>query len=304
MGFSAIFVTLLYRNHHCRATRRICRNVLWRQAVCGILLFCSRLCIPALAAEELLLIHEGDLPIIVSAPHGGQLTLASVPARTGDGLASGPSGFFAGRDIGTEELALEVVRQLERRFQGKPSYVISRVHRRYVDFNRPPEIAMEHERARVVYDQYHMALRDFCRRVQQEMKYGLLIDLHGQGSSSVTVYRGTKNGMTVSALRERFGETAQTGSVSLFGLLKQQGWTVHPDPHDGREQSGFSGGFIVQTYGSHRGGGIDAVQLEFGSRYRVASKREQTAVELTAAIAEYVELYLPSLKVTASAVAE
>ncbi len=294
---------LHYGKHQSDGTNRRHRTSLWRLTVFG-LLFCSDLFIRVLAADELLLIHEGDLPIVVSAPHGGQLALPSVPVRTGDGLATGPSGFFTGRDTGTEELALEVVRQLERRFQGKPSYVISRVDRRYVDFNRPPEIAVEHERARVVYDQYHAALREFCRRVRKEMKYGLLIDLHGQGSSSVTVYRGTKNGLTVSGLRERFGEIAQTGPVSLFGLLKKQGWTVHPDPHDERERSGFSGGYIVQTYGSHRGGGIDAVQLEFGSRYRVPSKREQTAVELTAAIAEYVEHYLPSLNVTASSMVE
>lgn len=245
------------------------------------------------AADELLLIREGTLPLVISAPHGGQQPIPDVPERRGEGLATGSTGFFTGRDGGTEELALEVVRQLEQRLNGQPYYVISRVHRRYADFNRPPEIAVEHPRARVVYDEYHASLKEFCRRIRTVHQVGLLLDIHGQGSSSVTVYRGTKNGLTTSALRKTFGEQAHTGPESLFGLLRHEGWTVHPDPHDGREQSGFTGGYIVQTYGSHRGDGIDAVQLEFGSRYRTVSTRPKTAEQLADAIVKYVDRYLP-----------
>lgn len=251
------------------------------------------------SADDLLLIHQGDLPIVISAPHGGRLKMSKVPERQGEGLPKGSSGFFSGRDSGTEELALQLVHQLEIRFQAKPSYVISRVHRQYVDFNRPVAIAVEHEAPRVIYDQYHDSLREFCRRIRHETPdgRGLLIDIHGQGSSPVTVYRGTKNGLTVSNLRSLFGEAAHEGPASLFGMLKHQGWTVHPDPHNGREQSGFTGGYIVQAYGSHRGDGIDAVQLEFGSTYRMAAAREQTASQLADAVVLYARRYLPALTV-------
>lgn len=248
------------------------------------------------AADELLWIHEGDLPIVISAPHGGQLPLADVPPRQGAGLPQGASGFFTGRDGGTEELAQEIARELEERFGRRPCSVVSRVHRRYVDFNRPPEIAVEHAAARLVYDQYHAALKTFCGRIRRQHGHGLLIDVHGQGSSSTTVYRGTKNGLTMALLRQRFGDQAVTGAVSLTAFLKQRGWQMHPDPHDGREQAGFTGGFIVQTYGSHRGDGIDAIQLEFGSRYRAAAARAQTASQLADAVEDYVEHYLPSLQ--------
>lgn len=245
------------------------------------------------ASEEYLHLGQGTLPIVISAPHGGNLAVPGVPPRTGEGLQTGPAGFFTARDSGTEELALLLVEKLEERFQQKPSYVVSRVHRKFVDFNRPPAIAVEHERTRVIYDTYHQHLKMCCRDARSVYGSGLLLDVHGQGSSSVTVFRGTKNGQTVTALTSRFGEQAHTGENCFFSLLKQQGWTVFPDPFDRREQSGFTGGYIVQTYGSHRGDGIDAVQLEFGSRYRTKTIRELTANQLADAVVKYAELYLP-----------
>ena len=78
----------------------------------------------------------------------------------------------------------------------------------------------------------------------------------------------------------------------MFGLMKTQGWTVFPDPYNGREQSGFTGGFIVKTYGSHQAMGIDAMQLEFGAEYRTKGNRKKIAEQLANAIEEYATLYL------------
>lgn len=263
-----------------------------RLACTLLLLFFTDPELCASASDEFLRVQQGTLPIVISAPHGGSLSIPGVEVRKGEGLAKGSSGFFTGRDTGTEELAIEVARQLELRLDAKPSFVISRVHRRYVDFNRPPEIAVEHDKARVVYDSYHASLKEQCRIVRSQHSHGLLIDLHGQGTSAETVFRGTKNGVTATILRKDFGTDAFFGEASLFGLLKHRGWKVHPDPLDGREQSGFTGGFIVQTYGSHRGDGLDAFQLEFGSSYRSRDARTRTAEILTDAIVEYSGKYL------------
>jgi hypothetical protein len=93
-------------------------------------------------------------------------------------------------------------------------------------------------------------------------------------------------------LKQRFGEQAHIGEQSLFGLLKKQGWKVYPDPFDEREKSGFTGGFIVQTYGSHNAIGIDAVQLELGAEYRTKGAREKIASQIAEAVFEYSQLYL------------
>ncbi len=239
--------------------------------------------------SELFVSQLGDLPVVISAPHGGNLEIPGVPPRKGEGLEAGPAEFRVVRDGGTEELALEVARQLAERMKGRPSFIISRVHRRYVDFNRPPEIAVEHAQARVVYDQYHTAVADAVRTIREKHGSGLLIDIHGQGSSAETVYRGTSNGLTVTGLRKELGEEFHAGENSLLALLKKQNWKVHPDPFDGKEQSGFTGGHIVRTYGSHRRDGIDSIQLELGGNYRKTAVRERIAREMADAIAESIE---------------
>lgn len=245
-----------------------------------------------LGADDLLIIRHGDLPIIISAPHGGNLPVPGVTPRKGDGLETGPAGFRTARDSGTEELALLVVEELDKRLEGSPTCVISRVHRKYVDFNRAPEIGVEQQQARVVHDLYHQTLREAVAEIRRTHQFGLLIDIHGQGSSKSTVYRGTSNGLTTQGLQTRVGREAHKGEKSLNGLLTTRGWTMHPNPFDGKEQSGFTGGYIVRTYGSHQPDGIDAVQLELGANYRSAVNRQKYAEEMAEAIIEYAELYL------------
>ena len=247
---------------------------------------------PIIPVEELVFVRTGDLPIILSAPHGGTGEIPGVTERTGAGLATGPSGFFTGRDGGTEELAMEVVEAIKKRFGKSPYVVVSKVHRKFMDPNRPADISYEDAKAKPYYDHYHDNLSKHCREVTDRFKAGVLIDLHGQGTSRETVYRGTKNGLTVTHLRETFGEQAHLGSKSLFGLLSTRGWKVHPSPHDEKEQSGFTGGFIVLSYGSHKSQPIDAIQLEFGAEYRAAGKRAKTVAVLTDALVEYAGLYL------------
>lgn len=247
----------------------------------------------AIGDDDLVLVQRGDLPILLSAPHGGTQPLPGVAARTGAGLKEGPSGFVTVRDTGTAELALQVADALEQEMAGRPWLVVSRVHRRYVDFNRPVAIAVECGEARAVYDVYHIALAEACREIRTQHGNGLLLDIHGQGTSASTVYRGTKNGLTVSALRSRSGPDAHTGSASLLGRLHRQGWKVHPSPFDQREQAGFTGGYIVQKWGSHRPQGIDAVQLEFGRDYRIPARRSEVARQLARAVADWTEQYIP-----------
>ncbi len=242
--------------------------------------------------NELVHVQTGDLPIILSAPHGGTAGVPGVSERKGVGLPTGPSGFFTGRDGGTEELALEVSDAIKKRFGKAPYLVVSKVHRKYMDPNRPADIAFEDAAMKPYYDHYHDTLSKYCREVSERFQAGVLLDLHGQGTNRETVFRGTKNGLTVRHLREMFGEEAHHGSKSLFGLLSARGWTVHPSPQDNREQSGFTGGFIVQTHGGNPSKLIDAIQLEFGAEYRVVGKRAKTAEVLADALTEYASLYL------------
>lgn len=240
----------------------------------------------------MLRLSEGDLPCMISAPHGGRQVVPGVAPRTGDGIAKGASGFFAGRDSSTEELALEVVDCLVERLHAKPFHVISSVHRKYVDFNRPMDIAIESTRIEPLYKRYHDALATYAKQIRRRFPGGLLIDIHGQGTRRDLVYRGTQNGRTVQRLIDAFGIDAHTGSQSLFGMLQQRGWGIYPVPLDGKEQAGFTGGHIVRTYGSHTPFGLEAIQLEFGADYRSNQEaRSKTAEELADVIIAFLDRY-------------
>lgn len=236
-------------------------------------------------------VQEGTIPIILSAPHGGTRPIPGVPARTGDGLEKGAKGFFTGRDIGTEELVAAIAAAIETKCGGKPYLVAAKFHRKYLDANRPPEIAYEHPSAKPVYDYYRNTLANYCKQVKKAHGVGLLLDIHGQGTSKDTVFRGTQNGQTVALLRQRFGEKAHTGPNSFFGLLAANGCTVFPLEGDQKERAGFTGGHIVRTYGGEAFG-IDAIQLEFGGDYRAKDSRGDTADKVAAAVAEYRKRYL------------
>jgi hypothetical protein len=61
---------------------------------------------------------------------------------------------------------------------------------------------------------------------------------------------------------------------------------------DGREHR-YTGGYTTQTHGSHRGSGIDAIQLEFGTDLRSRRNLARTANDLAHAVEIFAREYLP-----------
>lgn len=108
--------------------------------------------------------------------------------------------------------------------------------------------------------------------------------------------------MKCSNLDFTFGIHApHSGPQSLLGILNGHQWVVHPDPFGNKEQTGFTGGHIVRTYGSHRPNGIDAIQLEPGGDYRKVSARIRIASELADTVAEFAKHYLDAAVSTSGA---
>lgn len=241
--------------------------------------------------SDLVTAAKGELPVILSAPHGGTKDVPGVAPRKGDGLPTGGSGFFAGRDGGTEELAHATAAAIAKRTGKKPYLVVAQFHRKYIDANRPPEIAYEDAKAKPTYDAYRQTLAAYCREVKKTHGRGLLLDIHGQGRMKDTVIRGTKDGKTVALLIQRYGEKAQTGPDSFFGLLSANGCKVFPPKLADKEFATLNGGDIVQTYGTGDYG-IDAIQLEFGGDFREKAKQADTADKVAAAVDKFVTLYL------------
>lgn len=242
-------------------------------------------------SSKLVETQAGALPIILSAPHGGTKDVPGVAPRKGEGLATGGSGYFSGRDTNTEELAHATSAAIEKKFGKKPYMVVAQFHRKYIDANRPPEIAYEDPKAKPVYDAYRQTLAAYCQEVKKTYGRGLLLDIHGQGAKKDMVIRGTKDGKTVSLLIQRYGMKAHTGPESFFGLLASNGCKVFPEKLTDEEFSRLNGGNIVQTYGSGDFG-IDAIQLEFGGDFRDKNKLDDTASKVATTVQQFSKLYL------------
>ncbi len=235
-------------------------------------------------------IERGDLPIILTAPHGGASSIPDVPRRQGEGVQK----FSSLSDAGTARLGVKLADAIEQRFGKRPYLVVAHFHRRYVDANRPPDLAYEVTPAEKVYDRYHNAIANARREVTERWGHGLLLDIHGQAADPKAIFRGTQNGLTTKHLISRFGDEALRGKTSLFGQLAQQDFRVIPAVDDtDREHDRYDGGFTVVTYGSGRGGTIDAIQLELGRSFRNADEVERTAKRIASAVFNFSNEYLP-----------
>ena len=257
--------------------------------VISILLSAPVLAAEGRAVDNLVTIESGMLPIILSAPHGGRDAIPGVAVRRGVGVAQ----FATGRDHNTGELAGRIAARLQERLGAKPFLVIANFDRKYVDANRPRQGAYEAEEARPYYEAYHRALGEHCDHVRKLWGQGLLLDIHGQSAEAQAIFRGTDNLKSVTDLERRFGKTALSGAQSILGLLERSGYKVIPSNGDGEREQRYSGGYTTRTYGSHRGTGIDAIQLEFGTQLRSRANLESTANDVAGAIVIFASEYLP-----------
>ncbi len=247
--------------------------------------------IAAAEPSDLLIdVQRGTLPIVMSAPHGGTIDAPGVPHRKNIDAER----FVTGIDGNTLELAHKIADAVEKELGGKPYFTFARFRRRHLDANRSAEHAYEVPAAKLYYDEYHGTLTEFCREVQNKFGAGLFIDVHGQNAYPDEVLVGTVGGETVKLLRQRFGDESLVGRNGVVGFLRSAGLKTMP-AIDATEFNlpRFNGGYTVQSYGSHKPIGIDAVQFEYGGTYRQTEKLDDTAKRTAAAIAKFYREYLP-----------
>ena len=98
------------------------------------------------APKDLVLIHTGTLPIVLTAPHGGRLEIPDVPVRSAPDAAHAAAfkkwnGFRTGTDTNTDTLTLRIAAEIEKLTGHKPYLVLAKFKRRFVDVNRPAKRA-------------------------------------------------------------------------------------------------------------------------------------------------------------------
>jgi N-formylglutamate amidohydrolase len=203
-------------------------------------------------------------------------------------------------------LALDLIENINKIFQlnsdyiSTPSYLISKIKRVKIDFNRKESEAYYSKSilAREIYQSYHNKIHKLISYNLNKFKRSLLIDIHGfekakrpKGFRDVDLVLGTNN--LESLFKEKlpkkdWGKNFRGKIVKKFNDL-----TIPIAPgHHNRKEYVLTGGYIIKKYGASRIEGSQAIQIEFSDSIRLYNNelREKTLNSLAQLFFEEVNL--------------
>ena len=253
----------------------------------------------------------GDLPIIISAPHGGYLEPSEITKRTcGDQVET---------DGRTQELTREVSTYIRQKTGKCPHIVINKLHRNRLDANRDiGEAACGSPISEQSWREYHAFIDTAEATVTTQYGKGLYLDFHSNidyegrwvelgfllNSTDLTKSDAAlnasqyKNKSSVKSLAYTpsvyFPEIIR-GWTSLGGLLQRQGYKAVPSPaypdHTSASDVYLSGGYNTARHGSRNGGTIDGTQVESFTEFLHDDVRPSYVRALAESILTFAETY-------------
>lgn len=262
-------------------------------------------------ANDFIEYRAGNLPIILSAPHGGELRPDEIPDRD-------CSGCIYGRDSYTQELAREVSASIHLKTGCFPHMIINRLHRVKLDANRDIGDAADGDlMGEQAWADYHVFIDAAKSKQEMETNGGIFFDLHGHGHQIQRIELGylltaTDLRMTDPALDESgFYEKTSIrnlidrtltplsfmvrGDQSFGTILEDVDYAAVPSTPDLFPEVGdsfFSGGYNTRRHGSRDSGIIDAIQIECNQDIRFTeSERLKFADSLAVAMLAFYELH-------------
>ncbi|MEN8250389.1 MAG: hypothetical protein ABFS32_15755, partial [Bacteroidota bacterium] len=255
----------------------------------------------------------GDLPIVISVPHGGYLEPADIPNRDCDGCVYS-------RDSYTQELARSMNEAFYEQMGGYAHFIINLLHRKKFDANRDiGDAADGNNTVEQVWYDYHDLINVAKDQIEEDHGRGLFIDLHGHGhdiqrlelgyllsGSELRLPNSQLNSSAILAetsIRSLVSDNWQSlthadiirGFYSFGNLIDRKGYPAVPSKNDRypyESQPYFNGGYNTVRHSSIEGGNIDGFQIECNQSIRFdTSKRNTFAEELTRALNEYYDLH-------------
>jgi hypothetical protein len=220
----------------------------------------------------------GDLPVIVTAPHGGSLRPTEMPDRTSPDTL---------RDTNTEELVRAIDTAFAAATGHHPHIVMCLVHRVKLDCNRElAAAAMGDPEAAQAWAEFQAFIDSAKAAVVRAYGGGLYVDVHGHGhaiqrlelgylltgselgfADSVLDGASWLDAVSVRHLAAQPGRRLSAvlrGPSSLGDLFAARGYAAVPsgaDPAPGGAPY-FSGGYNTGRHGSLTSGTISGVQIE------------------------------------------
>ncbi|MBU3679888.1 MAG: T9SS type A sorting domain-containing protein [Candidatus Kapabacteria bacterium] len=233
--------------------------------------------------------QAGNIPLIISVPHGGRLEPTSIPDRDCDGCVYVMDSY-------TQELAREIRNAFAEKSGCYPHVIYNLLHRKKLDMNRALAEATDSNEASTAYWMDYQGFIDSAKStVLQQHGKGLFIDLHGHGHTKQRIEYGyllygsqlresdsvlnTAKRIAVSSIRYLVGTNQGNrthaellrGEGALGTLFAEQGFPGVPslqDPCPEQADDYFNGGYNTLEHGSNPGGTIDAIQMELYSAIR------------------------------------
>ncbi len=265
---------------------------------------------------------HGNLPLVISVPHGGYEKPDDIPERMGR--------FAKNQDIYTIEIVAEIKNKVFELTGMYPYIIINHLHRTRFDANRALlEAANGNKDAGDVWYAYHEQIDSAEAMIVREFGKGLFIDLHGHRHSIERVELGYLIGGMELRLDDEFLndgyineftsirnllETHESkrsftdlirGEQSLGALLSSKGQVCVPDNrrlYPQENEPYFSGGYNTTRHGSLGGSTIDGIQIEIDLETRTdVAKQVKIAHDIALSLMEYLSLhYFPEHEVLAS----
>ena len=220
--------------------------------------------------------YQGNAPIILSAPHGGEEEPEDIETRT--------KGVFD-KDDYTYELTELIIKEFHKQTSLTPYGVIADISRIKVDINREKEEAYEDENASVPYDQFHDFIKHSKNEIDAKFSKGLYIDIHGQShpkgylefgylldnsvlkqhdnSVKENIHKSSISSLSNSSEECFIGQLR--GPNSMGSLMCNQGYDSIPSvklPY-ASDDNYFEGAYNTIKHGSLKGGNISGIQIEF-----------------------------------------
>jgi len=218
--------------------------------------------------------NQGNIPLILSVPHGGGLKDHVIPDRI--------NGIF-GIDLKTIELAYEFIEYIEN-YSNKicnsiktPSYLISLIHRMKIDFNRDELNGFNQKSnlAKKIFSFYHQKITEFISFNLKTYNSSLLIDIHGfeknkrpEGYRDVDLVLGSNNlgSIYTSPIPKKlFGKSIRGKIIKAFN---KRGLLIAPGHHL-RKEYVLTGGYITTKYGASKIPNSQSIQIEFSDKIRL-----------------------------------
>ena len=230
----------------------------------------------------------GNAPVLLTAPHGGTLTPATIPDRTG-ALCGGVA--TTATDLNTIELVRAMRQQFFAKFGKWPHVVITHLSRRKLDANRATvEAACGNSEAQTALDEWRTYINIARTAMLSRSGKGWYMDMHGHGHAiqrlelgyllpiadvnrtdaaldAATSYENISSIRTLSQFSPLPFSTLLRGANSLGALYAARGFPSIPSATDPRPNTDdyFDGGENTRLYTcsiASTVGSICGVQIE------------------------------------------